>query len=124
MPRSIKDVFRGNLPASFAAIGAAINPPTINAMMVCKCVTPNKMKNEKALASVTKNSVRLTVPITKRGLLPLVINVVVTIGPQPPPPNESRKPPAAANGINFLNFFCGFICLKAFSRIFTPRNKV
>ena len=88
IPNKINDVFLGNLPVSLAAIGAAIKPPMINAIIACQWLTPIKVKKVNALASVTKNSVRLTVPITKRGLLPLVINVVVTIGPQPPPPNE------------------------------------
>jgi hypothetical protein len=54
-------------------------------------VTPIIKKKENALARVTKNSVRLTVPITNLGLRPLLIKVLVTIGPQPPPPKESRK---------------------------------
>ena len=98
MPNKIKEVLRGSLPASFAAIGAAIKPPTISATIVCMCVTPSIIKNENALARVTKNSVRLTVPITNLGLRPLVISVVVTMGPQPPPPKESKKPPRPASG--------------------------
>ena len=70
MPNKIKEVFLGNLPASFAAMGAAIKPPIIRATIVCMCVTPSIIKNENALASVTKNSVRLTVPITNLGLRP------------------------------------------------------
>ena len=98
IPNKIKEVLRGSLPASFAAIGAARKPPIISAMIVCICVTPNKIKKENALDKVTKNSVRLTVPITNLGLLPFVISVVVTIGPHPPPPKESRKPPNPARG--------------------------
>ena len=97
IPSKMKEVLRGNFPASLAAIGAATKPPIMRAMIVCMCVTPNKMKNEKALARVTKNSVRLTVPITNLGLRPLVISVVVTMGPQPPPPKESKKPPRPAS---------------------------
>src|SRR5687768_15187307 len=96
-PNKIRDVLRGNFPASLAASGAASKPPTTNATITCQCVTPSMVKNVKALARVTKNSVRLTDPTTNRGLRPLVIKVVVTIGPQPPPPNESRKPPKPAS---------------------------
>ncbi len=91
------DAFRGNLPANFAAIGAAITPPVTRANITCQFCTPINVKKVKALATVTKNSVRLTDPITNLGVLPFVINVDVTIGPHPPPPNESRKPPAPAN---------------------------
>ena len=96
-PNKMKDVLRGNLPANFAASGAATNPPITRPRIACQWLTPSSVKKVNALASVTKNSVRLTDPITYFGLLPFVINVVVTIGPQPPPPNESRKPPAPAN---------------------------
>ena len=97
IPSNMKDVFFGSLPASFAERGAAINPPSINANIVCQWLTPSIVKNVNALARVTKNSVRLTDPITYFGVRPLVINVVVTIGPQPPPPNESRNPPTPAS---------------------------
>ena len=96
IPNKIKEVFLGSLPISFAAIGAAINPPIISAIIVCQWLKPINVKNVNALANVTKNSVRLTVPITNLGVRPLVISVDVTIGPQPPPPKESRKPPAPA----------------------------
>ena len=97
VPSKMKDALRGSLPASFAAIGAAITPPITSARITCQFCTPIKVKNVKALASVIKNSVRLTEPTTYFGVLPFVINVDVTIGPQPPPPNESRKPPAPAS---------------------------
>lgn len=35
-PNRIKEVLRGSLPVSFAAIGTAINTPGINAIMVCQ----------------------------------------------------------------------------------------
>src|SRR5262245_8483475 len=97
LPNNIKEALRGSLPASFAAIGAAITPPITNASITCQFCTPIKVKKVNALANVIKNSVRLTEPTTYFGVLPFVINVEVTIGPQPPPPNESRKPPAPAN---------------------------
>ena len=93
----IKDAFSGNLPASLAAIGAAITPPITNASITCQFCTPINVKKVKALANVIKNSVRLTDPTTYFGVLPLVIKVDVTIGPHPPPPNESRNPPNDAS---------------------------
>src|SRR6185312_563871 len=41
---------------------------------------------------VTKNSVVLTEPTVVRGAWPEPIKVVVETGPQPPPPDASRKP--------------------------------
>ena len=35
-PNKINDAFRGNLPANFAAIGAAITPPMISPIIVCQ----------------------------------------------------------------------------------------
>ena len=63
-PNRIKDIFLGSLPASLAAKGAATNPPIINARMVCQWLTPIMVKKVKALARVTKNSVKLTEPTT------------------------------------------------------------
>ena len=123
-PSSINDVLRGNLPANFAAIGAATNPPMTRPNMACQWLTPRRVKKVKALANVTKNSVRLTEPITYLGLLPFVINVVVTMGPQPPPPKESRKPPAPANKPYRLNFFCCCCLRNANINILIPKNKV
>ena len=105
VPNKMNDAFRGSLPASLAAIGAAITPPITSASITCQFCTPIKVKNVNALARVTKNSVKLTVPITNLGVRPFVIRVVVTIGPQPPPPKESRKPPRPASAPKCLNFF-------------------
>ena len=45
-------------------------------------------------ARATMNSAALTVPITLRGsVLVVAKSVGVTIGPQPPPPDASTKPP-------------------------------
>src|SRR5687767_4072695 len=107
-PSNMNEALRGNLPASFAAIGAAITPPTTRARITCQFCTPINVKKVKALANVIKNSVRLTEPTTYFGVLPFVIRVDVTMGPQPPPPNESRNPPAPANQLYRLNFFLIF----------------
>ena len=89
--------FIGSLPTSVAARGAATTPPIIKPKMDCQWLTPRIKKKVTALAIVTKNSVKLTEPITYFGVRPFEINVEVTSGPHPPPPNESRKPPAPAN---------------------------
>ena len=50
------------------------------------------------MVAVTKNSVKLTEPIVNRGVVPWPSSVEVTIGPQPPPPIASRKPPPKPSG--------------------------
>ena len=112
LPKKINDALRGSLPESLAAIGAANTPPMMRARITCQCCTPMSVKKVKALASVTKNSVRLTDPTTKRGVRPLVMSVADTIGPQPPPPNESKKPPAPASHPYRLNFFLTVVFFK------------
>src|SRR5215210_8170410 len=122
MPTAIIIVLRGNLPASLAAIGAAMEPPISKPSTIFQLLTPTVMKKVKALESVTKNSVRLTEPIVYFGDLPFAISVLVTIGPHPPPPNESRKPPTHASHpmrFTFLLFGCSW---KALTRIFNPRK--
>src|SRR5688500_3272470 len=100
-----------------------ITPPITRASTTCQFCTPINVKNVKALASVIKNSVRLTEPTTYFGVRPFVINVDVTIGPQPPPPNESRNPPAPANQLYRLNF-CLILGMNALLKIFIPSNNV
>src|SRR5829696_8981912 len=56
------------------------------------------MRKVSEIAGVTKNSDRLTEPMLWRGLSPPAIRVEFTIGPQPPPPIASRKPPAIPSG--------------------------
>ena len=123
-PTPINIFLSGNLPASLAAIGAATTPPTIKPKIVCQWLTPRIIKNVSALAIVTKNSVKLTEPITYLGVRPLEINVLVTNGPQPPPPNESRKPPAPASQPACLTFCAFLFSLKALVNILTPRSSV
>lgn len=114
----------GNLPTIRAASGAASTPPAIRPIIDCQWLTPRIKKNVMALAIVTKNSVRLTEPMTYFGVRPLDINVEVTSGPHPPPPKESRKPPAPASQPARFTF-CGFFCsLNAFNMIRIPNNKV
>src|SRR5687767_15797169 len=108
-PSKINDALRGSLPASFAAIGAAMTPPITRARITCQFCTPIRVKNVNALATVIKNSVRLTEPTTYLGVLPLVINVEVRIGPQPPLPNESRKHQAPDSQRYLINLFLLFM---------------
>src|SRR5882762_955126 len=121
-PTPMNIVFTGSLPANRAAKGAATVPPTINPRITGQWLIPSIEKNVIALASVIKNSVMLTEPITYCGLLPFDISVLVTNGPQPPPPNESRKPPAPASQPTRFTFFGAPFLRKAFISIFVPKN--
>lgn len=81
IPTPINIFLTGNLPTSLATRGAANSPPAIIPMIVPKWLVSKMIKKVKALAIVTKNSVKLTDPITYLGLLPLDISVLVTNGP-------------------------------------------
>ncbi|MNY63040.1 hypothetical protein D3C86_1999490 [compost metagenome] len=63
-PTPMNIAFIGNFPASLAAIGAAKTPPKINPAINCQWLMPMTEKKVSALAKVTKNSVKLTVPMT------------------------------------------------------------
>src|SRR5690606_19465645 len=53
--------------------------------------------------AATRNSDALTDPITVRGaVLPRDSSVLVVIGPQPPPPDASMKPPNNPSGLRNL----------------------
>ena len=62
-PTPMNITFSGSLPVNFAAIGAAKTPPRIKATINCQWLMPMTEKKVNALAKVTKNSVKLTVPI-------------------------------------------------------------
>src|SRR5690606_9475786 len=79
-PTQINIVFKGSLPASRTAIGEATTPPTTQPAIACQWLMPSMVKKVTALASVTKNSVSLTEPVTYFGVLPLEIRVLVTRG--------------------------------------------
>ena len=64
LPTQINMVFRGSLPTSLAAIGAAIRPPAINPATSAKGIFFKKIKKVIELARTTKNSARQTEPIT------------------------------------------------------------
>ncbi len=55
-----------------------------------------------ALVMVSKNLATVELPTTYRGILPSLINVPVTNGPQPPPAKESIKPPTNPNTLRLV----------------------
>lgn len=77
----------------YAPIGAATTPPNMSAKMGFHALMPKININTPALKNVTKNSAVFTVPITSLGEFPLSIKLDETIGPQPPPPMESKNAP-------------------------------
>ena len=90
IPTKIIMVLTGSLFAKRAAIGAAMTPPKIKPIMTCKYPKPMTKKKVREDASETKNSVKLTLPMVYFGWRPEAIKVEETIGPQPPPPMESK----------------------------------
>lgn len=103
-PTKIIKILVGILEQSKAAKGAAITPPIANPAIICQLsCKPKRVTKVAAWAAVTKNSAKFTVPIVILGLFPLAKRVVVTIGPQPPPPTASKKPPINPNK---ERFFC------------------
>ena len=111
-------VFGDKKRIKYAPIGAAITPPIINASTVFHASTPIKNINTPVLKKVTKNSAVFTVPITSFGEFPLSIRFEVTIGPQPPPPIESKNAPIKPNnGAYFQLLFLALIVRKLFIRI-------
>ena len=107
-----------------AAIGAATTPPKINPKIVCQPEPQIKVKKVNELANETKNSAKLTDPITNLGFLPLAIRVDETTGPQPPPPIASKNPPAVASQPTLFNCFLFWCFLITFTMITTPKINV
>ena len=64
----------------------------------CQCPVSRATRKVAEMAEVTKNSAVLVVPIETRGSCPVPTRVVVTVGPQPPPPMASKKPPTRPRG--------------------------
>jgi len=81
-----------------AASGAAMIPPIVKPRIICNCANPIIMRKVATSVKVTKNSAKFTVLMVILGLCPLATRVDVTIGPQPPPPSASKKPPIKPNG--------------------------
>ena len=98
IPTIIINALDGILLHMYAASGAAVTPPIIKPRIICHCTNPIIVMKVATSVIVTKNSARFTVPIVNRGLCPLATRVDVTIGPQPPPPIASKKPPIKPNG--------------------------
>lgn len=90
IPTNIIMDLTGSLFANLAAMGAATTPPKISPIMTCQYPKPITVKKVIDEARDTKNSVKLTLPIVYLGCLPEAMSVEETIGPQPPPPMESK----------------------------------
>ena len=63
-PMAINIFFIGTFPTSFAANGAASNPPKISPAISAKGRLFSKIKNITELQSTTKNSAKQTDPTT------------------------------------------------------------
>ena len=96
-PTIIIKIFGGIFLQSSAAKGAAKSPPTTSPATLIHGLAVTKIVKKPAVESVKKNSAKLTEPIVERGSCPFPSKFVVTIGPHPPPPAESTKPPKNAS---------------------------
>ena len=79
-----------------AAMGAMIEPPRARPPTAAQLISSRLilMRNPTLAATATINSAALTVPMIFRGSIAVVVIIVgVTIGPHPPPPDASTKPP-------------------------------
>src|SRR5690606_12973302 len=91
---------------SQAANGATMMPPiarpaTTGRLWMNSSRSPTT--NPSDADAATRNSDALTDPITVRGaVLPRDSSVLVVIGPQPPPPDASMKPPNNPSGLRNL----------------------
>jgi len=87
-----------------AAIGAAITPPIKNATTISQRNFSNPIVKKKVevIANVTKNSEKSTEPTALWGSVPFTIRVGVQIGPHPPPPIASIKPPKHPSALSLL----------------------
>lgn len=115
IPTSIINTLWGSFLQTQAAKGAARTPPIINPTIFPQCYNNNiPMVAKKVIdsATVTKNSAELTEPMAYRGWFPFATKVVVTMGPQPPPPMASKNPPANPNGIVLVFVFAWWVFLN------------
>jgi len=86
--------------------GAAASPPIKRPIIaLVKFSAPRVTMKVAEMVTERKNSAVLTVPITFRGCTPWTSRLEVTIGPQPPPPAASRKPPMKPSGPTTRGFF-------------------
>ena len=95
-PTRIAICLRGNLTTIRAAIGAMMQPPSANPPTAAQLISNLLILIRKPTLAETAtiNSAALTVPMIFLGsTLVVVIMVGVTIGPHPPPPDASTKPP-------------------------------
>ena len=96
-PTTIIRNFTGRYLHKNAAKGAANSPPTTSPKIIGQGAEAIKIEKKPAVAKVKKNSAKFTDPIVDLGSCPAPTRVEVTMGPQPPPPAESIKPPARAS---------------------------
>src|SRR5918998_2271692 len=122
----------GRMRTTYAAIGAANNPPTRSAPTTFQGTSAKlRAKKKPTLAhTATTNSLVSTVPMTLRGsILPEVSRVGVEIGPHPPPPAASRNPATNPKGLrNFLAMGLtatglSFLQNEKRDRTYAPRQK-
>ena len=97
--------FTGRREVSIAENGAVIMPPISSPATMFQCCMPMVNINVIALVMVKINLATVELPITYLGVLPFLMKVPVTSGPQPPPPNESIKPPIRPRVVIFVFFF-------------------
>ena len=84
-------------------MGAIIEPPSANPPTTAQSILRRLIliKNPTLAEIATMNSAALTVPIIFLGSTAVVVIIVgVTIGPQPPPPDASTKPPVKPKYVN------------------------
>ncbi len=100
-PTAVPRTRIGRMRTTYAAIGAAMTPPTSSATTTCQGISVKlRVRRNPTLAlNATTNSPVSTVPSILRGsILPEERRVGVEMGPQPPPPAASRKPATKPRG--------------------------
>ena len=111
-PTTIIKNFTGRYLHKRAANGAAKRPPMTKPAIVEKGAVVINIEKKPAVARVKKNSAKLTEPIVNLGSCPAPTSVEVTIGPHPPPPAESMKPPVNASFEILESFILILLFLK------------
>ena len=109
-----------------AAIGAATIPPMIIGMIILKSMFSRVKRKVIEIASVTKNSAKLTEPIVFLGCEFAAIKVGDVIGPHPPPPIASTNPAVNPKGSKPLilgRIYSSLFFLKNFRIITNPKMR-
>ena len=95
----------GTTETNFAATGAIRTPPRARPPTADQSISMREILARKPMLAQTAtiNSAALTVPMIFLGSCSVVASRVgVTIGPQPPPPDASIKPPVAPRNVRYL----------------------